>query len=227
VVTQIGLAVWDTPLGEPYDLALEVNAVDVTAQAHGLSRYHLVGFSAGATVALGATLALRDAVQSLTVLEAAAIGDDDWHPSETAWRASLAAVRAVPAEQRGQAFRRMLMRPGEPVPPLGPPPPWDPKTDMLEDMLAQAGFISSDLAAITQPVLAIYGGRSHPRMQHQNERLAQVIPHTKTEVFSERSHLSPPHRAEPARLAEMLIDFWMRSRKTQESWLGSDPGMAR
>jgi pimeloyl-ACP methyl ester carboxylesterase len=79
---------------------------------------------------------------------------------------------------------------------------------MLEDMLAQVGFTSSDLAAITVPVLAISGGRSHPRFQLQDERLKEVIPHARAEVFSERSHLSPPHRAEPARLAEMLIDFW-------------------
>ena len=47
------------------------------AHVRGLSRYHLFGFSAGATVALAATLALGDAVQSLTLLEAAVIGDDD------------------------------------------------------------------------------------------------------------------------------------------------------
>jgi len=136
------------------------------------------------------------------------IGDDDWHPAETAWRASLAAVRALPAEQRIPVFRQMLMQPGEPLPPLGPPPPWDPRDDMLEDMLAQVGFTSSDLAAITSPVLAISGGRSTPRMRLQNERLVEVIPHARAEVFSECSHPSPPHRAEPARLAEMLIDFW-------------------
>jgi pimeloyl-ACP methyl ester carboxylesterase len=208
VITQLCLAVWDIAPGEPYDLAVEVSAVDAAAQARGLSRYHLFGFSAGATVALGATLALGDAVQSLTLLEAAVIGDDDWHPAETAWRASLAAVRALPAEQRGPAFRQMLMRPGEPLPPLGPPPPWDPRSDMLEDMLARVGFTSSDLAAITQPVLAISGGRSNPRFRLQDERLVEVIPHARAEVFSERSHLSSPHRAEPARLAEMLIDFW-------------------
>jgi hypothetical protein len=37
----------------------------------------------------------------------------------------------------------------------------------------------------------------------------QVIPHAKTEVFSDCSHLSPPHKAEPERLAEVLIDFWV------------------
>lgn len=208
VITQLGLAVWDIAPGEPYCLTTEVDAVNAVAQACGLSRYHLFGFSAGATVALAATLALGQTAQSLTLLEAAVIGDDDWHPTETAWRACLVAIRALPAEQRGQAFRQMLMWPGEPVPALGPPPPWDARSDMLEDMLAQVGFVSSDLAAITPPVLAISGGRSHPRMQYQDERLVEVIPHARAEVFSECSHLSPPHKAEPARLAEMLLDFW-------------------
>jgi pimeloyl-ACP methyl ester carboxylesterase len=208
VITQLGLAVWDIAPGEPYGLTTEVSAVNAAAQARGLSRYHLFGFSAGATVALAATLALGQAVQSLTLLEAAVIGDDDWHPAETAWRASLAAVRALPADQRGKASRQMIMRPGEPLPPLGPPPLWDARADLLEDMLAQVGFTSSDLAAITQPVLAISCGRSTPRFQHQDERLVEVIPHARAEVFSECSHLSPPHRAEPARLAELLIDFW-------------------
>ncbi len=206
MITQLGLAVWDIAPGEPYGLTTEVNAVNAAAQARSLSRYHLFGFSAGATVALAATLALGQAVQSLTLLEAAVIGDDDWHPAETAFRARLAAVRALPADQR--SLRQMIMRPGEPLPPLGPPPPWDARTDMLEDMLAHVGFTSSDLAAITQPVLAISCGRSHPRFQHQDERLVEVIPHARAEVFSECSHLSPPHKAEPARLAELLIDFW-------------------
>ena len=208
VITVLGLAVLDIGPGEPYSLATEVDAVDAAARARGLSRYHLFGFSAGATVALAATLAFAQAVQSLTLLEAAVIGDDDWHPAETAMRASLAAVRALPADERGQAFRHMVMRPGEPLPPLGPPPLWDARTDMLEDMLAQVGFTSSDLAVITAPVLAISCGRSHPRFQRQDERLVQVIPHARAEVFSECSHLSPPHKAEPARLAELLTDFW-------------------
>jgi pimeloyl-ACP methyl ester carboxylesterase len=212
VITQIGLAVWDIAPGEPYGLTTEVDAVNAAAQARGLSQYHLFGFSAGATVALAATLALGQAVQSLTLLEAAVIGDDDWHPAETAFRASLAAIRALPAEQRIPACRQLYIRPGEPLPPLGPPAPWDARDDMLEDMLAQVGFTSSDLAAITQPVLAISGGRSNPRFRYQDERLVEVIPHARAEVFSERSHSSPPHRAEPAHLAEMLIDFWTHGR---------------
>lgn len=201
---------WDVAPGEPYDLSVEVNAVNATARANGLSRYHLFGFSAGATVVLAAALALGNAVLSLALLEPAVIGDDDWHPSETAWRAGLAAVRDLPADQRGHAFRQLMMRPGEPIPPLGPPPSWDARTDRLEDMLAQVSFVSSDLAAINQQVLAISGGRSNPRMQYQNKRLVQVFPHAGAEVFSQCSHLSSPHRREPARLADMLLDFWAR-----------------
>jgi len=211
VINRLGLAVWDIAPGEPYGLATEVDAINATAQARGLSRYHLLGFSAGATVALAATLALGPAVQSLTLLEAAFIGDDDWHPAETVWRARLADVRAL-RDQGGPAFRHMLMRPGEPLPPLGPPPPWDERIDLLEDMLAQVGFTSSDLAAITVPVLAISCNRSHPRFQYQDQRLVEVIPHARAVVFSDCSHLDPPHRAEPARFAELLIDFWTHAR---------------
>src|SRR5581483_8218276 len=124
VITQISLAVWDLAPGQPYDLAAEVSAVQAAAHAHGLARYHLAGFSAGGTVALATALTAGDPLLSLTVLEAATIGDDDWHPSEVAWRARLAAIRSLPAAQGATAFRRLVMRPGEPVPPLGPPPPW-------------------------------------------------------------------------------------------------------
>jgi pimeloyl-ACP methyl ester carboxylesterase len=69
VITLLGPAVWDIAPGGPYGLATEVDAVNAVARARALSRYHLFGFSAGATVALAATLALGDAVQSLTLLE--------------------------------------------------------------------------------------------------------------------------------------------------------------
>jgi pimeloyl-ACP methyl ester carboxylesterase len=211
-ISQKRLAAWEAAPGEHYDLGVEVEAVAAMARSRGLSRYHLFGFSAGATVALAAALALGADVISVAVLEAAVIGDDDWHPCETAWRADLAAVRDLPPPARGTAFRQLIMGPEEPLPPsLGPPPPWTAKTDMLEDMLALVGFVSRDLAAITRPVLAITGGRSSPRFQHLAERLVGVIPAAEATTFPDCSHLSPPHRAEPARLAAVLLDFWTRA----------------
>jgi pimeloyl-ACP methyl ester carboxylesterase len=215
-ITQIGLAVWDTRPGDRYDLAVEVEALASAARANGLARYHLFGFSAGATVALAAALSLPEAVVSVAAMEPAVIGDDDWHPSERAWRAEMAAVWALPVTGQAPAFRRLMLPPGAVLPPPAPAPAPAPardpaRNDRLEDMLAATGFISDDLAAINQPVLVITGGRSNIRFQHLADRLASVIPHAETSTFRDRSHLSPPHRDEPARLAEVLIGFWARA----------------
>jgi pimeloyl-ACP methyl ester carboxylesterase len=145
-------------------------------------------------------------------MEPAVIGDDDWHPSEAAWRAELAAIWALPVADQAAAFRRLTLAPDCPLPPPPPASAHDPARDhVLEDMLAATGFISDDLAAINQPVLVITGGRSNIRFQHLADRLASVIPHAETSTFRDRSHLSPPHRDEPARLAEVLIGFWARA----------------
>jgi pimeloyl-ACP methyl ester carboxylesterase len=211
-ITQIGLAVWDTPPGDRYDLAVEVEAVAVAARARGLARYHLFGFSAGATVALAAALRLREAVVSVAAMEPAVIGDDDWHPSERAWRAQMADIWALPVPDQAPAFRQLMLPPGAPLPPPPPAPARNAaQNDMLEDMLAATGFTSDDLAAISQPVLVITGGRSNLRFQRLADRLASVIPHIQTSTFAGRSHLSPPHRDEPVRLAEVLIGFWIRA----------------
>jgi hypothetical protein len=75
-------------------------------------------------------------------MEPAVIGDDDWHPSETAWRA---------------------------------------------------------------------GERSNRRFQHLADRLVSVMPDIEASAFADRSHLSPPHKDEPSRCAEVLIGFWTRA----------------
>ena len=110
-----------------------------------------------------------------------------------------------------------MLPPGRPLPPP-PAPARDPaQNDMLEDMLAATGFTGEMLAAITQVVLVITGGRSNIRFQHLAGRLASVVARIQTATFADRRHLSPPHRDEPARLAEMLIQFWATT--TCNEWL--------
>jgi pimeloyl-ACP methyl ester carboxylesterase len=212
-LTLKGLEVWGVGPGEPYDMRTEVDGVAHAARAAGLNRYHLFGFSAGGTVALAAALALGDAILTVTVLEPAFIGDDDWDPVEARWRSGLSALWDLEAGERTAAFRRMLMRPGEPVPPpRAEPPAWDAHDRLLEDMLERhTGFTSDDLRAVAKPTLVITGGRSDPRWELVAARLIDVMPDARAEVFPDLHHFNAPFRAEPERLADVLTTFWDRA----------------
>jgi pimeloyl-ACP methyl ester carboxylesterase len=211
-ITLKELAVWQVDAGAHYDMQVEVDAVARAAAEARLSRYHLFGFSAGATVALAAALALGDSILSIAVLEPATIGDDDWGPIEATWRTDMAALPELTPSDRTEAFRRMLMRPGVAPPPARYPPLWDAQDNMLlEVMLERTGFVSGDLANLGQPTLIIVGGQSHPRFQHLAERMVEVMPNAETVVFPALNHFSPPHREEPDRFEGVLLDFWSRT----------------
>lgn len=208
-IAVVGLQVWSGGLADPYDMTTEISAVRGAAADRGWRRYHLFGFSAGATVALATARADPGAVQTLALLEPATIGDDDWDPVEAEWRRQLCRVRSLPVEQRQPAFRDLLMGASRSAPSgLAAPPMWDARTDKLEDLLAQVGFTSSDLAIITAPVLVISGALSNPRFIRVAERLLDVLPAATSVTFDGCSHLAPPHRAAPDQLEQELTRLW-------------------
>jgi pimeloyl-ACP methyl ester carboxylesterase len=205
-VMLLGLQVWRLSPGDPYGMQTEVDAV-IAAVAG--SPVHLFGFSAGGTVALASALALGDAVGSVTVLEPAFIGDDDWDTVEREWRARQLGFPALGPEERTAAFRQLLMRPGLPPPPPRAPYLWGFQEGLLERMLvSETGFKSSDLAAIRAPVLAIRGGHSHPRWEAVSRRLTEVCAGAREHVFPGLDHFTPPFREEPDALASVLLELW-------------------
>jgi pimeloyl-ACP methyl ester carboxylesterase len=188
-------------------MGVEVAAV---AEAAGAGPVHLAGFSAGATVALAAALAIGESVQSVAVLEPAFIGDDDWGPEEAEWRTAIAALGAAAGPEQAEAFRRMLMAPGEAPPRSRRPVAWDFRDDLLGTMLSgQTGFESSDLARIGVPLLLVRGGRSAARFGLVARRLAEVCPDFRESVFPELHHFAPPFREQPEELADVLRGFWL------------------
>jgi pimeloyl-ACP methyl ester carboxylesterase len=203
------LEVWSLPVALPYDLEVEVAALRRAADDAGFERFHLFGFSAGATAAIAAAVAHPRRVLSLAVYEPATIGDDDWDPVEAVWRRTLAEVLALAPEQAVPAFRAALMQPGlEPPPSRSAAPSWDERDRRLEAMIAASGMVSTDLAAVHAPVLTMFGGLSHPRFRAVAERMAAVMPHATVREFPDRSHFSPPHRDAPAELEAVLRLFW-------------------
>lgn len=206
-MTLLRLRVWGLAPGDGYDMGVEVDAV---AEAAGPGPVHLAGFSAGATVALAAALALGASVRSLVLLEPAFIGDDDWDPAEAEWRSAIGSLRASGPPEQAEAFRDMLMAPGAAAPPPRRPAAWDFRDDLLGTMLSgHTGFESSDLARIGVPIMLIRGGRSAARFGLVGRRMAEVCPDFRESVFPELHHFGPPFREEPERLARLLLGFWL------------------
>jgi pimeloyl-ACP methyl ester carboxylesterase len=208
-IIPISLQIWDTPTPASYTLEDDVEAIRRLAERRDWSRFHLVGFSAGATVALICAHVLSECVATLALIEPATIGDDGWSPGEIEWRARMRTISELPPPQRRTAFRKAMMHPGE-APPKLPPPSSDSheRGQLLERALARTGYASSDWAALTQPLLVITCGRSHPRYAEVSARLRKVVPDVSSVTFPALSHLASPQRHEPERLSALLVELW-------------------
>jgi pimeloyl-ACP methyl ester carboxylesterase len=113
--------------GEDLTLADEVVGVSRAADEKGLAAFHLLGYSAGAVVALAVTVAHPERVKTLALIEPPWIGNDTVSAEAKALHDALDHVLTeVPLNQRMVQFRQVIMRPGEspaPLPP-GPVPSW-------------------------------------------------------------------------------------------------------
>ena len=203
---------------EDYTLDTEVAGLLREADARGWDTFHLVGYSGGGASSLAFAARYGDRLQSLALLEPAWAGRWDWSAAHTALWQEYAAMEPLPPEEFMAAFRAIAVRDGvaPPAPPPGPPPPWMALRPAGIKAFLQT-FRSYDLPrksleAFTQPVYFGLGGLSNPDEYGEiAERLGTVFPDFTLEVFAERHHFDPPHRAEPKRLAASLLTMWDRS----------------
>lgn len=201
-----------------YSLNTEVEGVLRDADARGWSTFHLVGYSGGGSSALAVVAEHGDRVRSLALLEPAWAGRWDWTPEHATLWQEYAALEALPPEEFMAAFRALSVKDGVELPPNppGPPPPW-----MAQRPAGIAAFLQTfriydlqraSLEAFGRPVYYALGGLSSAvQFEELAERLAKVFPDFTMEVFAERHHFDPPHRAEPDRLAASLLALWDRS----------------
>ena len=201
-----------------YSLNTEIDGVDRFADASGFERFHLVGYSGGGASALAYAITKPERLLSLTLTEPAWAGVAGRSPEEAAaFDAAIAAISLPPAEMLPAFVRAQLAEGVEPPPmPSGPPPPWmevRPAGIRAFPPAFDAFPLSEEsLRAFTKPVLFVLGGRSNPNyFARMAERLGRFFPDFRVEVFDERHHFDPPHRAEPQRYARLLEDHWRRA----------------
>ena len=178
---------------------------------------HLVGLSAGATLALAFVAAHPAQVASLSLVEPA------WSflPLTTVERdyfAKLDAILRLPATEARDGFRRLIVRTDVPLP--------DVRSDIAErERDRQSSGQPTALRAMTEAmqrhpldpaafarfpgrVLIAIGGRSHAMWRSQAASLAAAFPLSRVEVFNDRHHLDAPQKSEPARMARLLAWAW-------------------
>jgi pimeloyl-ACP methyl ester carboxylesterase len=198
-----------------YGLELEIAGIDRVADEARFERFHLVGYSAGGASSIAYALTRPDRLLSLTLAEPAFAGTENRTDEEAAAYDLAVAATALRPEDMLPAFVRAQLAPGvePPPPPEGPAPPW------MADRPAGAAALTSAferflmsaaaIRAFPHPVLFVLGGRSNPSYYRQmSERLASSFPDFTLEVFEERHHFDPPHRAEPERFAKLLEAHW-------------------
>jgi pimeloyl-ACP methyl ester carboxylesterase len=200
-----------------YSLDAEVQGVRREADGRGWERFHLVGYSAGGSAALAFAAQHPARLLSLALLEPAWAGRWGWSEEHEQLWESYDALAGLLPEQLMPAFMRLQVRPDVelPPPPGGPAPPWMGRRPAgIRALMRSFTTYELDrgaLAGFEAPVYFALGGRSNPvQFAEEAERLASVFADFTLEVFDDRHHFDPPHRIEPARLAESLRAVWAR-----------------
>jgi pimeloyl-ACP methyl ester carboxylesterase len=200
-----------------YSLDVEVQGVMRAADAAAFERFHLVGYSGGGACATAFAARHGDRVQSLALLEPAWIGNDGQSADEQRVWGELGRSMALPPEQMLPAFVRLQLAAGvKPPPPPPGPPPWMAKRPAglraLTAAFADHRLDAERLCGFNGPVYYALGALSNPDFYgRMAERAGQLFDDFTLEIFEDRHHFDPPHRAEPQRLARSLLALWERS----------------
>lgn len=201
-----------------YGLETEVEGIARAALKSGFDQFHLVGYSGGGAASLAFASTYPDRLLSLALLEPAWAGNEGLRPEEQALWLEFDRIKGLPPDQRMPAFMRAQVAPDTPLPPPaeGPPPPWMAQraAGVVAVLEAFPKFrLNVDrLRGFERPVYYALGGRSNPNyFVRQADRLATVFSDFTVDVFAERHHFDPPHRAEPDRLAAALTEMWTRT----------------
>ena len=199
-----------------WGLHTEVDAIDRTATAAGLTTFHLVGYSGGGSISLAYLLAHGDRVRSLALIEPAWIGKAGWTPEEVAYWAEEERNSKLSGSDFMTAFMRTGLKPGVPLPPPppGPMPEWMAKRPAgLRAFMAE--FKRTDLEharlrGFRRPAYLAYGDQSTAVEEIKLRRLAGIFPDSRLDVYEGTHHFAPPQRLQPDRFARALRAMWAR-----------------
>jgi pimeloyl-ACP methyl ester carboxylesterase len=200
-----------------YTLGHEVTGVCRAARDARWDRFHLVGFSAGGAASLAFAEALPERLLSLALIEPAWMGNVGLSPQERTVRREFERIAELPTHERMAAFITNQLAPGvDPPSRTEPAPSWmatrPAGLGALTKVFASSTLDLDRLRSFTRPVYFAVGGQSNPdNYQRMAQRASSIFPDCTVDLFAQRSHVDPPHQAEPVRLARALRAHWTRA----------------
>lgn len=209
------LAIYDgSSPPDGYSLDHEVDGILATADTEGFERFHLVGYSAGGAASIAFASRHGERLSSLTLMEPAWLTNDGMSEAERSDFQAAIAAADLPGPQSIAEFARLNLAPGvePPPPPPGDVPPWMALRPAAIRAIGQA-FLDYEvspmsLQSLNCPVLYLLGTLSAEMYRMRAERAERIFSEFTLEIFEERHHFDPPHRAEPDRVAKLLDEFW-------------------
>jgi pimeloyl-ACP methyl ester carboxylesterase len=216
------LEVYREPKPPPdYSIEEELLAIDGFADARGLSRFHLVGYSGGGFISLAYAGTRPDRIISLGLFEPAQIPGT----LSAEEKAMFDALRSKLLGLEGPAFMatfiREQLKPGVPMPPPPPPGPTSPEMQKRPGGIAALirafegyRFDRSVLRVSAFPVFYGYGDLSHPEQELKAGILAQILPDIRIHRYAGVHHFVPPEQIYTAGHVSELLTMWQQAERS-------------
>jgi pimeloyl-ACP methyl ester carboxylesterase len=198
-----------------YSIDEELTAIDRLADANGLDRFHLVGYSGGGFISLAYSGTRPQRLLSLSLFEPAQIPGKLTAEEEEFFAVLARKLEGLHGDAFMSTFIREQIKPGAvlPPPPAGPVP-----ADMqkrpggiaaLIKAFREFPFDRDVLRSATFPVLYAYGDLSHQEQALKAGILAQLFSDIHVHRYAGVHHFVPPDQIYTADHAALLLDFWL------------------
>jgi pimeloyl-ACP methyl ester carboxylesterase len=199
-----------------YSIQMEVAAVTRFADALGLDRFHLLGYSGGGYVSLAVAGAHPERLLSLALFEPAAVPGAPTAAERELRQLLEAGLAGKTGAEFMRAFMTLQLRDGVelPPPPEPPAPALNNRPAGLRAMMAafdSFGFDRETLRECRFPVFYGYGDLTGVHQEVWLGALAQLLPDLHLRRFGGIHHFVPPARIYSPEHVEALRELWAKA----------------
>jgi pimeloyl-ACP methyl ester carboxylesterase len=196
-----------------YSIDEELTAIDRLADAKGLDRFHLVGYSGGGFISLAYSGTRQQRLLSLSLFEPAQIPGELTQEEEQFFAALASKLDGLHGDAFMSTFIHEQVKPGAVI-----------SAPVSAEMQKRPGGIAALIKAFrefpfdrdvlrsaTFPVLYAYGDLSHQEQALKAGILAQLFADIRVRRYAGVHHFVPPEQIYTADHTSLLLDHWRRA----------------